>query len=182
MFQFIIKVFWFFLPAAFANMSPIVFRSIPFLDTPVDFGRSLGGKRIFGDHKTWRGLFFGIIAAGIVFFFQIKFFGTMKSYSLIDYAHANVFWGGLLLGAGALLGDLLKSFFKRRFNIAPGHDFALYDQIDWILGAYFFSLFLLPFNLEILIVSLIMFGFLHELVNIVAYFLKIRQRSVPLRH
>ena len=40
------------LPAYVANGAPVIFGG----GTPLDFGRKLGGKPIFGNHKTIRGL------------------------------------------------------------------------------------------------------------------------------
>jgi CDP-2,3-bis-(O-geranylgeranyl)-sn-glycerol synthase len=42
---------------------------------------------------------------------------------------------GLRLGAGAMTGDAVKSFFKRRAGIAPGEPWIPFDQMDFALGA-----------------------------------------------
>jgi CDP-2,3-bis-(O-geranylgeranyl)-sn-glycerol synthase len=36
------------------------------LDQPIDGGRSYRGRRIFGDHKTWRGILTGMVAGTLV--------------------------------------------------------------------------------------------------------------------
>src|SRR6185369_16468061 len=64
---------WFFLPAALANMAPIFAAHTAALkkfDTPMDFGRTFRGRRILGDHKTWRGLVSGIVAATALLWLQ----------------------------------------------------------------------------------------------------------------
>ena len=38
-------------------------------------------------------------------------------------------------GAGAMAGDVAKSFVKRRLGIAPGHPWIPWDQVDFALGA-----------------------------------------------
>jgi len=40
---------------------------------------------------------------------------------------------------GALIGDIIKSFFKRRIGKKRGQDWIPFDQIDFILGVLFFS-------------------------------------------
>lgn len=42
---------------------------------------------------------------------------------------------GLRLGAGAMGGDLAKSFVKRGLGIPPGSPWIPFDQIDFALGA-----------------------------------------------
>ena len=50
-----------------------------------------------------------------------------------------MFLGGWL-GLGALVGDMVKSFFKRRLGIKPGTMFQPWDGIDYMLGAIIFML------------------------------------------
>jgi CDP-2,3-bis-(O-geranylgeranyl)-sn-glycerol synthase len=67
----VLQVLYFFLPAYLANMSPVLIgRRFGALAIPIDGGRTLWGKRILGDHKTWRGLLAGIVAGTLVFELQ----------------------------------------------------------------------------------------------------------------
>ena len=66
----LIRIFWFFLPAGFANMVPVLFKWINFFNHPIDFNRQLNKKPIFGKNKTFRGLFFGILIAVLIVFCQ----------------------------------------------------------------------------------------------------------------
>ena len=45
------------------------------------------------------------------------------------------FFIGLLLGSGALIGDAVKSFFKRKEGIKPGNRFIPWDQLDYSIGS-----------------------------------------------
>ena len=57
-----LAVLYFFVPAYVANMSPVVVRNrFPSLAAPIDGGLSWRGRRLLGDHKTWRGLLVGIV-------------------------------------------------------------------------------------------------------------------------
>jgi len=52
-------VVWFFLPAGLANMTPIFAAKLPYLSRwsfPLDGYATFRGKRVFGSHKTIRGV------------------------------------------------------------------------------------------------------------------------------
>ncbi len=127
---------WFILPAYFANSTPVIAGG----GTPVDFNKKFfDNEPILGPGKTWRGAFAGIAAAvlvaGVQMFLQNRL--ALSSYGLITMSLKL----GLLLGAGAILGDMVKSFFKRRFKIKRGAEWPLLDQLDFLAGALLFSLF-----------------------------------------
>jgi CDP-2,3-bis-(O-geranylgeranyl)-sn-glycerol synthase len=134
----LIEVIWFMLPAGFANMAPIpAARLLPSWNAPLDCGRSLGGTRIFGDHKTVRGLVIGVAVGALVFLAQEWLWARsepIRSISVLNYASAPA-WLGAWMSFGALVGDLVKSFFKRRLGRKPGAPWFPFDQIDWIVGA-----------------------------------------------
>lgn len=133
---------WFFLPAGAANMVPILAAKMPGIagwTTPLDFGKTFRGERIFGAHKTWRGLVSGIIAATIVLFLQqvlVTNVGWLADLTKqVNYADLPVLIMGPLFAIGALGGDAIKSFFKRRVGVAPGRSWFPFDQADYVLGA-----------------------------------------------
>ena len=173
----IIQAFWLLLPAGFANMAPVLFNKLNFLNYPVDFNIQLKKKPLLGKNKTFRGLFFGIILSIIVVYVQKLAHPVMKSYSLIDYSVANILLVGFLLGFGALFGDMLKSFFKRRININPGKPWAPFDQIDWILGSLIFINFYIRTPLAIIFFALLIFGILHPSINYIGYVLKLKKNK-----
>lgn len=135
------QALYFFIPAAIANMSPVFVKKINFLNYPIDFEKTWKGKRIFGSHKTFRGFFFGTIFAFIFFELQRLLYnnGILKNLALINYSTAPIFLGALL-GFSALLGDSIKSFFKRRFNIRPGKPWVPFDQLDFMIFALILTL------------------------------------------
>ena len=83
---------------------------------------------------------------------------------------------GALENAG-LFGDLVKSFFKRRIGIEPGHRFIPFDQIDFVAGALIFTIFAFKLSWQILIAALVLSFLLHIIVNHLAYWLKIRNEA-----
>ena len=176
MFKLMLQSLFVFLPAAIANMMPVLVKDIRFLRIPIDFGIKIKGKEIFGQNKTWRGFFFGIIGS-IVVVYAIAYAGP-KDYLVLDYSQINLVLFGALLGAGALLGDLIESFAKRRLGIAPGKPLWIFDQIDWILGAVIaFALMTNSFDFVLMVFSVVFFGLLHPLINYVGYLLKIKENK-----
>jgi CDP-2,3-bis-(O-geranylgeranyl)-sn-glycerol synthase len=131
------RVLYLFGPAYAADVTPVLVKGLwPALARPVDGGRSFRGQPIFGSHKTWRGIITGTVAGMLVYELQalLHHFAPLRPLALIDYS-THAVWPGFLMGFGALLGDLVKSFFKRRIGIAPGKAWLVFDQLDFFFGA-----------------------------------------------
>ncbi len=174
---FLVNCLWLLLPAYFANMFASLsrkFKGFSFMAYPIDFKKNLGKKRIFGDHKTFRGYFFGVLAAIIISIIQYVLYQNdfFIKISFFNYNHYSILLG-FLLGLGALLGDSIGAFIKRRFNIAPGRRFLVIDQITFVIGALSLSCFIFVPNVWIWLVSIVLTFFLHILVNHIAFYLKI---------
>ena len=169
----IVQAVWFILPAYLANSSPVLgHRLFGKYNYPIDFGKKLkDGKRIFGDGKTWNGFFFGIAIAVLVGWLQSI---AQTSYHLTGFLPMNIQLA-FLLGFGALTGDLVKSFFKRRMGFQRGKSWFPFDQIDFILGAFLFSLILVPFNWKYLVILLLITPAIHWATNFIGYKLKLKK-------
>jgi CDP-2,3-bis-(O-geranylgeranyl)-sn-glycerol synthase len=164
----LISALWIMLPAYLPNSVAAVLGG----GRAIDGGRVFSdGRRIFGDGKTWRGLFSGIIAGIAIGIIQIKARDATGLLMLPELTLPVV----ILLAAGALLGDLVKSFFKRRLNKEQGAEWLLADQYDFVLGAF---ILLLLFQYEwvittitplILLWILLITPLLHRVVNIIGY-------------
>jgi CDP-2,3-bis-(O-geranylgeranyl)-sn-glycerol synthase len=138
----VLQVLWFFVPAYLANMSPVLVQGwFQRLATPMDGGRYFRGRRILGDHKTWRGLLAGIVVGTAVYELQRLFHaaGFATGLALVDYAGHPIV-PGVLMGLGTGIGDAVKSFVKRRtwIDIEPGASWPVFDQLDFFAGAYVF--------------------------------------------
>lgn len=179
MFIFLTKCIWFILPGGLANIAAALSKHFNILKIPVDFGKSFGGKRIFGDNKTWRGVLFGLIIGLLTFWLQqyLYQFTLFQKISFINYQDYN--WTlGLTLALGAILGDLIKSFFKRRINIPPGQSWIPFDQIDYTIGSLTLAS-LIYFPGWLVIITTIAFGFfLHILCNLIGYFFKLQKNKL----
>ena len=137
----ILFALWFFLPAAIANVTPILIAPLPVIrrwNAPMDGGRHYHGQRILGPHKTWRGVVSGLLAATLVLWLQqvaVAHTGWGKSIAgSVDYAALPTLVLGPLFGIGALGGDAVKSFFKRRRGVHAGGTWIPFDQLDYIIG------------------------------------------------
>lgn len=179
-FQILLECLWFLLPGLLANSAPVFVKNVNFLNYPVDFNKKIGGKRIFGSHKTLRGFFFGIITAIVIVYIQIQVYGIPFFYniSLLDYSSNNFFILGFLFGFGALFGDAIKSFFKRRVGISPGKTWFPFDQIDSVLGIILLvSIIYVPsvtYILAMIMIELI----LHLVFVYLGFLLKIREQPI----
>jgi len=168
-----LQAVWFILPAYFANSSPVLgHRLFEKYNLPVDFGKKLkDGRRIFGDGKTWNGLVFGIFVAVLVGYAQGIF---QTAYGLNGFLPMSIQLA-FLLGFGALTGDLIKSFFKRRRGYERGKSWFPLDQIDFILGAFLFSLILAPFNWKYFVILLVITPAIHWAANFIGFKLKLKK-------
>ena len=84
---------------------------------------------------------------------------------------------GILLGLslGAMLGDIVAAFFKRRLRMKRGAPLVLIDQIDFVIGAWLLTMLIAPlwfwhnFTPLIMIIVLIITPILHRITNIIGY-------------
>jgi CDP-2,3-bis-(O-geranylgeranyl)-sn-glycerol synthase len=153
----IITAIWFILPAYFANATPVIFGKIFRGRFPIDFNKTRNKKPILGLGKTWPGFFGGLLIGTTV--------GVLQGSLLI----------GFLLSFGALLGDLVKSFFKRRLNVARGKSLPIADQLDFIIGALLLVSIVQVPSLETILILLIITPLIHLGANTIAYLLKLKK-------
>ena len=139
----IIQAFWIVIPIYIANATAVLFGG----GTPIDFNKKYrDGNRLLGDGKTWRGLLSGSFI-GMTAGFGLSAAASFINNSEYSYLNVTNFLGFplmifilLALSAGALLGDIIESFFKRRIGKERGADWYGFDQLDFILGSLFFTL------------------------------------------
>jgi len=164
----IIESLYFFLPGYIANMAPVLLRWIPYGGKPIH-------SKLFGEHKTWRGLVVAILIGGFVFLLQKWLYAAgFQSWALIDYV-GFPWWCGFVQGAGVILGDLIKSFYKRKQGIKPGDPWWGWDQLDFVIGGVVLGfLFYVP-PVETVLVLMVLSPILHLLVNNIGYLLKINK-------
>lgn len=148
----ILQALWIIIPAYVANASAVLVGG----GTPVDFGKTWRDrKRIFGDGKTWRGLLSGTFI-GMTAGFGLVVAASYINSSEYHFLHLTNFEGFPLMIPiifsicfGALLGDIVESFLKRRIGKNRGENWIPFDQLDFILGVLFFS-FIISILLQLL--------------------------------
>jgi len=162
------------LPAYGANMAPVLAKSWHFLEMPVDFGVQLRNKPLFGPHKTIRGIGIGIVTALVIAFLQFLVEGV-AFFQKIGVVQYEQWWVvGLLLGGGALAGDLIASGIKRQLDKPSGKSWIPFDQLDFVVGALLLLSFVMILSIQLYLTIIIISFLLHIIVNHSAFYLGIR--------
>ncbi len=127
-----------------------------FFTQPVDFGRSLGGRRIFGDNKQLRGLLAMPLASAASFALLGALWARLPEWLAAgrwDISAGQYAGLGLAAGLAFMLAELPNSFLKRRLGIKPGQlpkrawgrlVCALLDRLDSVLGVLIAVSLLVP--------------------------------------
>ena len=169
-----VTTLYFILPAYFSNGGGLVFGG----GLPVDFGKSdSNGNRWIGDGVTWRGLIggtiIGIITGAVQGYFGPQIIAEFGDY-IITPIITNVPEGiliGFLLGFGALLGDAIGSFLKRRLGIGRGKPAPILDQLDFLIVALILVSFVVKLNWLFVVIAIVMTLAIHLIANTGAYLL-----------
>ncbi|HEY3273689.1 MAG TPA: CDP-2,3-bis-(O-geranylgeranyl)-sn-glycerol synthase [Methanocella sp.] len=180
----IILAIWLMLPAYIANPSAALFGG----GKPIDGGRKFSdGKRILGDGKTYRGFFTGVACGMLVGAIQILLAPYIAPH-LANIVNPDqlMTWtaiAAITMPIGALLGDIVKSFFKRRIGFDRGAMLPVADQLDFVAGAWLLTYLIDPswmtanFTLGIIVTVLIITPVLHLATNVVGF--KLGKKDVP---
>ena len=179
---YIFSILYFCLPAYLLNMAPPIYAKLKifnFLAKPIDLNKKFLGNPILGHHKTYRGAICSFVTGFLVvlaqqWLYRLHFF---QKISILNYYQSNVIWFALLISSGAIFGDLLFAFIKRRIGLQPGAVFLPFDQINYIIGAYIFTEHFFHIGLLNWIVLIILTFFLHLFVNYLGFLLKISQNK-----
>lgn len=178
--QLIVEVVWLFLPALAANSAPVLaarYHWLPRLATPLDGDRLWRGQPVLGHSKTWRGVVVGLIFGSIagVLQYALQPYLPVWLHPLLVYTSplAAAVWGAWL-GFGALAGDALKSFLKRRIAIAPGNSWKPFDQIDVVVGVLLAVGPFISLSFAHVILSFVVIGALMYATSIVGVKIKIK--------
>ncbi len=160
-YAFIVYPLIYIFPAYAANASPVLLNG----GGPLDFNRKLNGKRILGNHKTIIGTITGIAAGSLAGLIESAIFGLPYMLAI-----------GIALAFGAMAGDLIGSFIKRRMDLSSGHSVPILDQYGFFFAALIFAYPLgnQPQWYGLLFIAALT-GILHLALNIVAHRLKLKK-------
>jgi CDP-2,3-bis-(O-geranylgeranyl)-sn-glycerol synthase len=171
----VIVAFWVILPAYVPNNVAVLAGGGP----PIDGGATWGGRRLLGDGKTWRGTVAGT-TAGAALALALNALGpTLSAGSGVDlpqFPPAVV----VSLPLGAMLGDVVASFLKRRSGRERGAPFPGLDQLDFVVLALALTFLVAPgwtletFTLPVLMIVLVATPGLHLFTNYVAFRLNLK--------
>ncbi len=146
------------IPAYISNSIPVLLGG----GKPLDFNVKINNKPILGKNKTIRGFLAGV-SSGIIIAYLLIPFSSLNTY----------FYAGMLSSIGAMLGDSIGSFIKRRLDVKEGGSFFLDGTLFIIVSlalAYPFASRV--YNvIEVIAVILLTQG-LHMFFNKIAYILK----------
>jgi len=170
---------WVFVPVlgAVALHGPVLALDLfPSLKRPLDFGWAPGGKRLFGDNKTWRGAIFmtsGVVLAAALLSLWPWYWHKLPQ----GIQDAGPWVYGLLLGLGVVLGELPNSFVKRRLGIQPGTQrrgglglaISIFDQADFVLVCWVLLLPVWTMSVSEAVIVFVVVAAVHMGINVVGY-------------
>lgn len=148
-----------------ANAMPVLVAKIIKHRHPIDFGRYLSnGHRVLGDGKSIEGFISGVIAGVCV-----GYLAELKGILMITEA--------FVLSLGAMTGDVMGSFIKRRIGLKSGDPAPLLDQLCFILTALaFYQVVFGGVDSFTFIVLLVITPPLHLATNYLAFKLRLKDK------
>lgn len=169
-----------FIPAFVANPAAVIFGG----KIAIDAGKTIGGKRIFGDHKTVSGFIGGVFSGMVIGFIMNYLFIFINERQLVySYNLEESITILFILSFFSMFGDLAGSFIKRRLGRKPGEESLFLDQFPFAISSLGFSYLIIPdisvrlFPWEGVIAILVVTPFIHRAVNILGF--KIKMKDVP---
>ncbi len=163
----IIQGLWVILPAYVANGSAPVFGG----SRRMDFGKTFRGNDLLGAGKTWEGFLFAVASGTLIGFIQTLIWPSLNEiaapagYALPYMTVTTAF----LLAAGAMLGDVIASFFKRRTGMERGESAPIVDQLDFLILSIPIALALSEINYLTAALVILITPPIHYLFNLLAY-------------
>jgi CDP-2,3-bis-(O-geranylgeranyl)-sn-glycerol synthase len=165
---FVADALWLMFPAYVANSSAVLFAGT----LPIDLGKKFSdGRRILGPGKTFRGLIGGTMTGVTVGVIQ----QALRMHTQLGVPSFDPIFVVITLSFGALLGDIVKSFFKRRLGFEKGASFPIADQYDFVAGALLFTYIFFPewltlnFVAPVLIAVIVLTAPIHLMVNYLGF-------------
>lgn len=145
-----------------ANSTPVLLKDLfgQRFAWPLDGGFTLAdGRPLFGNSKTLRGVLF------------VPLVTAVAALPLgLDLT------AGVLMGIGAMFGDLLSSFIKRRLNKAPSTQAIFLDQIPESLLPLLLVMDKLDLDWSMVVSISLVFMVLEMIASPLLYKLKLRDR------
>jgi CDP-archaeol synthase len=183
-----LQVLYLFAPLVLSSaLSGIVLRFdlLPALRKPIDAGKTVFGRRLFGDNKTWRGVATALAGCIASVAAQKYMIGPHAGWlAVARYDELNPLLFGAAFGMGAMGGELPNSFVKRQLGVRPGEAtsgilavlFYIWDQID-LLAVWPFIAFWVRPTLRLVSTSIAVALVLHPLISLIGYIIGARRSA-----
>jgi len=169
--SFVGRIYVLILPIVMGGVCNMVFMKLPVLNAwrfPMDARKTFRGKRVFGDNKTWKGLF-GMVV-----------FTALSGWLVWGVANARNLLRGAWLGFVWIIFELPNSFAKRQLNIPSGKNGGLlqtfFDQADSVFGIALLYRVVYPLTLREALGVFVLLTITHYLVNILLFYLKLKKQ------
>lgn len=171
---------WVGLPAWIANATPVLGGG----GQPIDGGHFFrDGRRLLGNGKTIRGFIVGIIFGTLTGLGQFIIAPYLRPFLAMfvtvtpemDYVLFMQLPIAILMSFGALTGDLVGSFIKRRVGIESGDPAPFMDQLGFIIMALIFAAPIFQPESVFVIILIITTFFIHWASNVVGYLLGLKK-------
>jgi CDP-2,3-bis-(O-geranylgeranyl)-sn-glycerol synthase len=179
---------WVFLPVLGAHVAhaPVLrWQLLRPLTRPIDGGRTLRGRRLLGDNKTWRGALVmssGAFAATLAVrrtpWYRDRLPAAVRDAPPAAHAAA--------LAVGVVVGELPNSLLKRQLGIAPGSQrgsvagvaLSVFDQADFVPATILLlrPIWRMPVRQALDAFATVAVG--HACVNVVGYAIGARETLV----
>ncbi len=190
----ILLMLWYSTPAYVANGLAVILGKN---SRPIDnYKVFIDGRRILGDGKTIGGFIGGTMIGFLAAIIQLPFRSFILSFALEtairegisttvichipDLIATNSFSAfllrGFLLSSGAMLGDVIGSFIKRRLGLERGAPCIPLDQLDFIIFALLLASLVTPIPLQYMLIFLAATFVAHIIANFIAYKLGVKDR------
>jgi CDP-2,3-bis-(O-geranylgeranyl)-sn-glycerol synthase len=147
-------------------------------EIPIDLNKNFfDGNRILGDGKTFEGFSLGLLAGFLIGALETYLYPNLNAYAMeynaeLPYMSLHI---AFLLAFGALFGDIVGSFVKRRFGLPRGADVPLLDQWNFVLGALLFSFWFTDITIWMVLIMLLITPLVHRIANIIGHKLKVKK-------
>jgi predicted CDP-diglyceride synthetase/phosphatidate cytidylyltransferase len=179
-----VQAFSMLFPIGLSGVTLIAFMKLRWLEPlnqPLDFGASIGGRRVFGDSKTIRGLLVHVVVATAV---VIAIHAIGPAWWLAPQFVNEPIALGLAISLSYVAGELVNSFVKRRLGIGTGENAPasasvqrFVDNVDGSLanGIMFLAVYHVSFDLLVVAGA---YGYaLHEGTDVLMRRLRLKRKQ-----
>ncbi|MBC7581474.1 CDP-archaeol synthase [Aeromicrobium sp.] len=180
----ILFALWLFWSAGVATLIPVLAAHAPGMrawSAPMDGGKTWRGRRILGDHKTWRGFLAGWIGGSLWGLVQVAIYNHstfVQNFYPESFPVDKFLVTTVLISLGAVVGDAVGSFCKRQLDIPSGKSWFPYDQLDFILGGIILSLILVRLHLSQYLVIIGVWLGVHLLFGVLGYLTHLKEEII----